>query len=788
MRQVIDLNFNWLFNKTFSDEHLKNYFDLSDFDTIDLPHNAVDLPYNNFDVSLIQGTFTYKKIINIEEKCRDKDIILYFEGVSNIADVFLNDDYIMTHRGAYTPFSVNITEYVRYGEDNMITVVVDSHENVFVPPFGASVDYLAYSGIYREVRLEVLDKERILDYFIKTPNPTKANFVSLDLNLSTDDGILEINIASEDTLIVSSKYRVQSKMMSINIDIGKKNLWDLDDPFLYYLEIRLIRNDRLIDIQKTHFGFREVNFKSDGFYLNGKKIKLIGLNRHQSYPYVGYAMPKSMQIEDVEILKKDLNCNIVRSSHYPPSKHFLDHCDKLGLLVIEELPGWQHIGNEEWQATALENLKAMIIRDRNHPSVILWGVRINESSDNHSFYTKTNELARSLDPTRQTFGVRNFAKSELLEDVYTFNDFIHKGDNQALSKKKAITKLKHPYLVTEFNGHMFPTKRFDSEEKQIEHALRYVRIINEASKPKNKIAGAIGWCMNDYNTHPEFGSGDLVCYHGVLDMYRLPKLASMVYASQGSSKPIMEIASKMNQGDYPLSLIEPIYCFTNMDYLKVIRNNDVIGTFYPDKKTYPYLKHPPIRIDDLIGDLLVTNDLLSYKDSKIVKSIIKEVKLKGANLSLPTKLKTLSILKKYHLSYDEGVKLIYKYLDLAKKATYRFEGYRDNEKIITKTFEETKKSILVLDISKKTLNIDATYEVIRVIVKKVDQNNIVLPYNFDCININVSEEGSLIGPKTRSLINGKTAFFVRTKTTSGVITIEVSDEFNKVIEMVVVKS
>ena len=124
---------------------------------------------------------------------------------------------------------------------------------------------------------------------------------------------------------------------------------------------------------KPRFGLREAVFKNDGFYLNQKKIKLQGLNRHQSYPYVGYAMPKSLQIEDAEIIKYDLGCNIVRTSHYPQSVHFLNRCDEIGLLVFEEIPGWQHIGNDEWKKASLSNLDQMIERDRNHPAIVLWG-------------------------------------------------------------------------------------------------------------------------------------------------------------------------------------------------------------------------------------------------------------------------------------------------------------------------------------------------------------------------------------------------------------------------------
>lgn len=134
-------------------------------------------------------------------------------------------------------------------------------------------------------------------------------------------------------------------------------------------------------------------------------------------------MPGRVQRRDAIILKKELKCNIVRTSHYPQSRHFLDCCDEIGLLVLEEIPGWQHIGDEAWKSLAVDNVRRMIRRDWNHPAIVLWGVRINESKDDHDFYTRTNTLAHSLDPTRQTGGIRYSQDSEFLEDVFTMNDF-----------------------------------------------------------------------------------------------------------------------------------------------------------------------------------------------------------------------------------------------------------------------------------------------------------------------------------------------------------------------------
>jgi beta-galactosidase len=173
---------------------------------------------------------------------------------------------------------------------------------------------------------------------------------------------------------------------------------------------------------------------------------------------MGYAAPESLQREDARILKEELGCVIVRTSHYPQSQYFVDECDRLGLLVFTEIPGWQHIGDEAWKDQAVENVREMVTQYRNHPSIILWGVRINESLVDDAFYLRTNALAHELDPSRATGGVRYLEKSSFLEDVYTFNDFSHKGDNPGVRPKKNVTPdMSKALLITEHNGHMFPT-------------------------------------------------------------------------------------------------------------------------------------------------------------------------------------------------------------------------------------------------------------------------------------------------------------------------------------------
>ena len=193
------------------------------------------------------------------------------------------------------------------------------------------------------------------------------------------------------------------------IDVPSAERWDIDSPKLYTCEVTLETGD----VQRVKFGFRDIEFRADGFYLNGRRVFMRGLNRHQSYPYMGYAAPESLQREDARILKEELCCNAVRTSHYPQSQYFIDECDRLGLLVFTELPGWQHIGDERWKEQACENLREMILQYRNHPSIVLWGVRINESVDDDAFYARTNAIAHELDPSRPTSGVRYIQKSSM---------------------------------------------------------------------------------------------------------------------------------------------------------------------------------------------------------------------------------------------------------------------------------------------------------------------------------------------------------------------------------------
>lgn len=755
MRETMHLNFDWYFSREFKEEHLTNFKNLTGFEKVDIPHTDLMLPFNYLPEKFNEVISTYKRTLFIKEEWRNKKLVLVFEGVGHAADIYLDDKFILRNEGGYNRFRVDITDYVSYEKEHILTVIVDNHENENIPPFGYRVDYLGYGGIYREVYLEVLEPEHILGAYLSNPD-IDTNLINFKIDSTTTNGEYFVVVLFKGKSLYEGRFPVTDYVTKFQVELPEKQLWDIDNPNLYDVKIGLYVDSLLKDEVEIRFGFRSVKFTKDGFYLNRKKIKLRGLNRHQSYPYVGYAMPKSAQIKDADILKYDLGVNIVRTSHYPQSKHFLNRCDEIGLLVFEEIPGWQHIGGKEFKENTLKNVEAMIKRDFNHPSIIIWGVRINESLDDHDLYVKTNELARKLDPTRPTGGVRYLHNSEFLEDVYTFNDFIHSGGDEVLSDPDMVKK-GVPYMVTEYNGHMYPTKKFDTERVRVEHALRHYRVINEASKC-DRISGTIGWCMNDYNTHDDFGSGDNICYHGVLDMFRLPKYASYIYAAQQKEKPVLEVLSTLNVGDYPMSLQTEIYIATNLDYVKFYKDDYCIGTFYPEKDSK--LPSPLITINDFIGDLLIEREGLSRKDSEKVKKIFRLIPIYTTGLPLRYKIMMFMIMRKYRIKMADAVGLYYKYNN--PSPNYRFEGYLDGKLVKTVVKEYVKKTSYRIEADSRDLEIDTTYDVTRIAVSKLDQNGNILPYAFDAFTVRATGGIEVIGPKTLALSAGETAFWVKT--------------------------
>ncbi|MDD7638027.1 MAG: glycoside hydrolase family 2 TIM barrel-domain containing protein, partial [Clostridiales bacterium] len=607
------LNDNWKFSGHFTEEMLAWEYPEQEMEEVRLPHTVKETPLHYFDEHCYQMVSGYRRTVDVPKEWKGKRLLLTIDGAAHESEVYWNGKKIGEHHCGYTAYTIDVTDEAIYGDKNVLVIKVDSREDLNIPPFGFVIDYMTYGGIYREVWIDVKEENYLKDVFVRSEGvlENEVEIISeVNLSKAAEDVIIRQSIREKGTsdYKLLGESRGSGMRVELRFPIEKAKLWDVENPNCYEVKTELVLGGETLDEQVVVTGFRSAVFKEDGFYLNGKKLKLRGLNRHQSYPYVGYAMPKSMQRMDADILKYELGVNAVRTSHYPQSHYFLERCDEIGLLVFTEIPGWQHIGDEAWKNQAVENVEDMVRQYRNHTSIILWGVRINESQDDDDFYRRTNETAHLLDVSRLTGGVRAHKKSSLLEDVYTYNDFVHDGKARGCEKKAAVTSdKKKPYLISEYNGHMYPAKAYDWEEHRVEHALRHVRVL-DAVAGESDIAGSFGWCMFDYNTHKDFGSGDRICYHGVMDMFRNPKLAAYVYACQQEKEPVLAISSTMDIGEHPGCNRGETYIFTNADSVRMYKNDRFIKEYKSADSPYQNLLHGPIIIDDFIGNAIAENE------------------------------------------------------------------------------------------------------------------------------------------------------------------------------------
>ena len=771
MRQP--LNFGWSFIDDYKEEYLEKLSENKT--TIDIPHSAIKIPYNYFNELDYQHLFTYEKVFDLEEQLHNRIHILHFAGLMVKAHIYLNGIDLGIHYSGYVPIDIDVTPAIKQ-KNNRLLVIVDGSEDENCPPFGYAVDYLTFAGIYREV--EIISH---LNTYIK------------DIYAHSDlEGNFEIKyekVGNDEIKVKHSLFFDGEQITDFDEDKGKiidPVLWDLDSPKLYTLRTFVELNNEKEEYI-TRFGIREAIFKPDGFYLNGKKTKLVGLNRHQGYPIVGYAMPESMQKEDADLLK-DIGLNIVRTSHYPQSEHFLNRCDEIGLLVVNEVPGWQFVSKkQEWRDNFMTFLTKMILTERNHPSLIAHGVRIDESIDDHDLYSGANELAHNLDPYRQTLGVRNFKNSELLEDIYAYNDFICSDLKVGLINPKHVKHQGKPYLVTEYMGHMDPYKATADLDRKIEVARRHMKVLDDNFK-YDKVSGAIGWCFVDYHTHIDFGSGDHICAHGVMDMYRNPKFSSYVYQSQREDKPILEVLSNIKPGDVAEAVYGDIYVATNCDYVSLYKNDEYVGDFYPNKKEYKYVKHPLILIDDIVGKTFKEERFQEKHWARMGKTF-SYYAIHGFNkMKLKDSLFLGRMMLKYKMKYDDLVyywnKHVASWGGIAKKWT--FKGYKENKEVIVKEIGPSKVFDLKVETNRNTLESRDTYDVVRVKVSHVDEYDSLMYYSQRIISIKTEGAIALIGDENQTLLGGQLSIYVRSKEKGqGKLTLKM-DNIEKVIEFEVI--
>ncbi|MEF2703836.1 MAG: glycoside hydrolase family 2 TIM barrel-domain containing protein [Faecalibacterium prausnitzii] len=766
-----DWNDGWLFTPVFDPAIVRPECPELTLEPVRLPHTVKALPYNYCNENDYQKLSGYRREFFVPKEWEGRTVLLTFGAVAHDATVFCNGRRVFHHSCGYTAFTVDLTSALHLGQKNVVAVRCDSREDLNIPPFGGQMDFLTYGGICRAVCLDVKEPAYLRDIFIETK--AEGGFRIYTATVGETVGCtLQAEIRSPSG---SRAFYTGELSLPITGALNSVHPWSIEHPTLYTLTVRLIRPgtgdlpDRVLDEKSCRFGFRTLQFVAGGLYLNGQRVELRGLNRRQSYAYQGYAMPDSIQRLDAQLLKKQLGCNAVRLTA-PPSPAFLDACDELGLLVFVEMPGWQHVGDDIWKAQALQNCREMVCQCRSHPSIFLWGVRVSGSADDESFYKRTNETVRRLDPTRPTAGTRSTRRSQLLEDVYAYTDYSYHGRGVGCEARTAVTPdTRKGYLISEFEGAQFPAKPFDDEPHRLAQALRYAAVLNDTIAQQG-VAGSFGWCMTDYNTHREFGSGDRISYQGVMDMFRSPKLSAAVYASQKTPRSpsdiVLEISSSMALGDHPGGFAGACWAFTNAESLRLYRDNDFVAEFAPDRRgRFAALPHPPIEIHDFVGLLLEKYEGLDRTAAPQVAAILNEMRRDAMELSPLSRARMYSL----RLSWNELVQLYYKYIGVlgSPAAVYRFEAVWHGRAVRTVVKEPVQSVRLECTVHNPILTDGPTWDCAAVSLRAIDQNGNLLPYCGEAVQLSVEGPLRILGPSVVPLRGGMAGTYLATTGEAG---------------------
>jgi beta-galactosidase len=591
-RTVLNLNPGWLFLRGDLPDGQESSRDESAFKPVSVPHTVAIVKHRNTDTSAWAGISWYRRHFTPPAEYRGRSFAIEFQAVSKAATVYLNGLQVGEHMGGYTPFTVDITRRVKTGEDNVLAVRVDSRQRKDIPPEGTSVDYMVCGGIVRNVSMLVTDPLHIDRTFI-VRDPEKQDGIVLSTTIVNGDparkhctlithlldssGLVKASDTAELPVGPDSSFELRRQIGPI----PGLRLWHPDHPCLYTAVLRIEEQGRCIDEFRQRIGIRTIAFskKTGAFSINGESLKLRGLNRHETFPFIGRAAADRLQRRDADLLKFDYGCNLVRCSHYPQAPAFLDRCDEIGLLVIEEIPGWLFVGNTGWQSQALRNVEEMVVRDRNHPSVIGYGVRVNESVDFHDFYSKTNRMAHALDQTRPTFGARVTGRGsprEFLEDVWGQNFDIPAGTPRSM-----------PFIMTESVGTRATPHSWDSDSLLDRQMLMHAAALDSV-EANPRIAGVIGWCAFDYNS-PWYSAEKMVNYHGIADIFRFPKHAAWLYRSQADPArygPMVYSADYWQKG----AAKRDIWVAGNCTEVELFVNGKSLGRRSPD--VFGSLPHP----------------------------------------------------------------------------------------------------------------------------------------------------------------------------------------------------
>ena len=688
-RKVILLNADWKFHNGDAIHPEKNNFNDASWEKVRVPHDwAIRGNFDmNLDAQLVQvvedgekvprlrtgrtgalpmfGVGWYRKVIPVSKTDADKRIFIEFDGAMSLSKIYLNGKYVGEWPYGYSSFSYELTEYIQFGEDNLLAVRLENKPE--------SSRWYAGAGIYKHVRLVKVPDTHVAHWgtFITTPvvNESIADVVIKTEVTGVVGNHAQVKLETEiyqksgkKVGNVSSKQPMQGKMVfEQKISIRNPLLWSLETPDLYKAVTKVYVDNVLKDEYVTKFGCRSIRYDANrGFFLNDKPVKLQGVCMHHDLGPLGAAVNYRATERQMEIMK-EMGVNAIRTSHNPPSPELLQICDSMGLLVqVEAFDEWKYGKNangysvyfEKWAEKDLQN---MVRRDRNHPSVIMWSIgneirEQNRGEEGRKIARFLAEICREEDPTRPVtagFNVHLEAIKNGLAAEVDLVGFNYKPYDYKIKKQEnpgfIIYGSETASTVSSRGEYKFPVKEVKSPWYQDYHVSSYdMEYPRWASTPDTEfemqddnefVLGEFVWTGFDYLGEPtpyNEGTPARSSYFGIVDLAGLKKDRFYLYQSKWSDKPVLHLLPHWNWHDR-IGLEVPVYCYTNYPKAELFVNGKSMGVRQKDKSN----KYTRYRLmwNDVVyepGEIKVVayNDANQPLEQRVIKTAGEPKKLK----------------------------------------------------------------------------------------------------------------------------------------------------------------
>ncbi|WP_052487774.1 glycoside hydrolase family 2 protein [Gordoniibacillus kamchatkensis] len=617
-RETINFNKGWKFIREDVQEAERRRISDDGWETVILPHTPKIEPLH-VDIHF-QGICWYRKTFVVDEANAGKKLFMEFEAAMQESDVWINGKFKRNHKGGYLPFTIDITDEVEFGAENVIAIRLDNRNNGAIPPGKPleSLDYSYFGGLYRNVHLHITDKLHITDavyegkpagggIFVRYTDVSKASAtIAVRTHVLNEyDAAKEVKVVTslldkQRRLVASNESSAETlragedRTFALSLALAHPQLWNPDNPYLYTLQTIIVADGQPADEVYTSIGIRTISFsKADGFTINGERLIIRGTNRHQQFPYLGNAASNNAHYRDAKKLKEG-GFNFVRLGHYPQAPAFLDACDELGLMVAEPTPGWQHCEEGEFQELVRQNIRDMIRRDRNHPCVIMWEVSLNETYSGRrgatdDFFRECHLIAHEEYPGDQMFTSgdtigRQNASYVNFDVPYTLwnEEALSRPLEDVLPAKGGFDR---EYGDYEFGGHESTSRvpRGAGEQKLLLQAWNYQWSLNR-NRGNRWSLGDASWVGIDHNR----GCYPRLSECGALNTFRLPKFVYYFYQSQRKpnifhenvdSGPMVYIANYWTKRASPAKVV----VYANCDEVELFVEGKSVGVRKPDQ-------------------------------------------------------------------------------------------------------------------------------------------------------------------------------------------------------------